>query len=254
MAYDEKFVRGLEWMWGDGFLSPGGREEVREILRGTSIEGQTVLDIGCGIGGIDRLLVTEHKARKVVAIDVIETLVTRARLDTEAAGLTGRIEYRLVEPGQLDFDDAEFDVVFTKDAIVHIKDKRSIYEDIRRVLRPGGVVVGSDWLGGDKTEQSERVRAWLDFSKLDFHFHTAAQLKRLLMQVGFSSVRTRDRNGWYGDAVRVEIASVSGERRSGFVEKFGEEMAANRLQSSTLKMKAVDAGELRPTHFSAVRT
>ncbi len=58
---------------------------------------------------------------------------------------------------------------------------------------------------------------------------------------------------WYGSAVRDEISTVSGERRSEFVEKFGEEMADNRLQSSTLKMKAVDAGELRLTHFRAVK-
>lgn len=253
MAYDEKFVRGLEWLWGEGFLSPGGREEIEEILRGTSVEGKKVLDIGCGIGGIDRLLVTEHKAQKVVGIDVIEALISRARHDTKAAGLTEQIEYRLVEPGSLEFDDAEFDVVFTKDVIVHIPDKRSIFEDIHRVLRQGGVLVGSDWLGSDNTNQSERVRAWLDFSKLDFHFHTAAQLQRLLTEVGFGSVRTRDRNSWYGNAVRDEISTVSGESRSKFVEKFGEEMADNRLQSSTLKMKAVDAGELRPTHFSAVK-
>lgn len=253
MAYDEKFVRGLEWLWGEGFLSPGGREEIEEILRGTSVEGKKVLDIGCGIGGIDRLLVTEHKAQKVVGIDVIEALISRARHDTKAAGLTEQIEYRLVEPGSLEFDDAEFDVVFTKDVIVHIPDKRSIFEDIHRVLRQGGVLAGSDWLGSDNTNQSERVRAWLDFSKLDFHFHTAAQLQRLLTEVGFGSVRTRDRNSWYGNAVRDEISTVSGESRSKFVEKFGEEMADNRLQSSTLKMKVVDAGELRPTHFSAVK-
>ncbi len=240
-------------MWGKGFLSPGGREEIDEILRGMSIKDTKVLDIGCGIGGIDRWLVTEHKARKVIGMDVIEALICRARHDTKAVGLAEQIEYRLVEPGPLEFDDSEFDVVFTKDVIVHIPDKRSIFEDIHRVLRQGGILVGCDWLGSDNTNQSELVRDWLDFSKLDFHFHTAAELRRLLTEVGFDSVRTRDRNSWYGNAVRDEISTVSGERRSEFVEKFGEEMVDNRLQSSTLKMKAVDAGELRPTHFRAVK-
>ena len=253
MAYDDQFVRGLEWLWGDGFLSPGGREEISEIMRGISIKDNTVLDIGCGIGGIDRLLVTEHKARKVIATDVIESLIERARNDSKLAGLAEQIEYRLITPGPLEFDDGAFDVVFTKDAIIHIQDKRSIFEDIHRVLRRGGLLVGSDWLGSDTTEQSKLVHDWLDFSKLDFHFQTAAQLQELLTDIGFGSVRTRDRNDWYKQAVRAEIAMVSGDSGQMFAEKFGKEMADKRLRSSTLKMRAVDAGELRPTHFSAVK-
>ena len=253
MAYDDQFVRGLEWLWGEGFLSPGGREEISEILRGISIKDKTVLDIGCGIGGIDRLLVTEYKARKVIAIDVIEPLIERARNDTKLAGLAGQIDYRLVSPGPLEFDDGAFDVVFTKDAIVHIPVKRSIFEDIHRILRQGGLLVGCDWLGGDTTDQSELVRDWLDYSKLDFHFQTAAQLQDLLIDIGFGSVKTRDRNDWYKQAVRAEIAMVSGDSGQLFAEKFGEEMTDKRLRSSTLKMRVVDAGELRPTHFSAVK-
>lgn len=253
MSYDDQFVRGLEWLWGDGFLSPGGQREISQIMRGISIEDRLVLDIGCGIGGIDRLLVTEHKARKVIATDVVESLVERARHDAGLAGLAGQIEYRLVSPGPLEFDDGEFDAVFTKDAIVHIPDKRSIFEDIHRVLRQGGILVGCDWLGGEAAGHSELVRDWLDYSKLDFHFQTAAQLRALLTEIGFGSVRTRDRNGWYRQAVRDEIAMVSGDSRHKFAEKFGEEMADARLRSSTLKMRVVDAGDLRPTHFSAVR-
>ena len=241
-------------MWGDGFLSPGGREEIAEIMRDVDITNKKVLDIGCGIGGIDRLLVTEHGAQKVIGIDVIESLVDRAITDTKKAGLADQIEFRLVEPGPLEFDDGDFDVVFTKDAIVHVPDKRAIFEDIYRVLNNGGLLVGCDWLGGDTTEGSQTVKDWLDFSKLDFHFQTASELSDLLRDIGFGSVRTRDRNRWYRDAVRAEINMVSGDSGKEFADRFGEEMAVKRLTSSTLKMKAVDAGELRPTHFRAVKT
>ena len=254
MAYDANFVRGLEWLWGDGFLSPGGREETAEILRGVDLADLKVLDIGCGIGGIDRLLVSEHGARKVIGIDVIESLVDRAIADTKKAGLADLIEFRLVEPGPLEFDDGDFDVVFTKDAIVHVPDKRAIFEDIHRVLNCGGVLVGCDWLGGDTTEGSQIVKDWLDFSKLDFQFQTASELSDLLRDIGFGSVRTRDRNLWYRDAVRAEINMVSGDPGKEFADRFGEEMAVKRLTSSTLKMKVVDAGELRPTHFRAVKS
>ena len=253
MAYDDNFVRSLEWLWGEGFLSPGGSAEVYEILKGTVVRGKKVLDVGCGIGGIDRLLVTDYGAEKVIGIDVIDRLIARAEHEAEEAGLTEWIEYRLVDPGGLDFENESIDIVFSKDSIIHIEDKQKFYEEIFRILKFGGEFVGSDWLGSETTNQSQRVRDWLDYSKLDFHFCTAEQMMKLLKQVGFASVSTRDRNEWYRSIVRDEISRVSGENRLQFVNLFGEGMAESRLVSSTLKMEVVDAGELCPTIFQAIK-
>jgi hypothetical protein len=41
----------LEMIWGDGFMSPGGPDEVMRIVAGHDIAGCSVLDIGCGLGG-----------------------------------------------------------------------------------------------------------------------------------------------------------------------------------------------------------
>ena len=240
-------------MWGEGFLSPGGAAEVYEILKRTVVRGKKVLDVGCGIGGIDRLLVTDYGAEKVIGIDVNDRLIARSKHEAEEAGLTKSIEYRLVESGELNFKDESIDIVFSKDSIIHIEDKQKFYEEIFRILKFGGEFVGSDWLGSETTNQSKRVRDWLDYSKLDFHFCTAEQMMKLLRQVGFASVSTRDRNEWYRSIVRDEISRVSGENRLQFVNLFGEEMAESRLMSSTLKMKVVDAGELRPTIFQAIK-
>ena len=46
--YDDGMQALLQIIWGDGFLSPGGGEEVARLLEGSDIAGCTVLDIGCG--------------------------------------------------------------------------------------------------------------------------------------------------------------------------------------------------------------
>ncbi len=252
MAYDDKeFIDGLEWLWGKGFLSPGGPQSIADIMRDTDIRGQSVLDFGCGIGGIDQLLVTTYGAAQVTGLDVVESLIERARLDAANSGLSERIEYQLAQPGGLQFDEFSFDVIFTKDTVIHIPDKLEIYQEFYRVLRPQGVLVGSDWLGSDGTDDSDLVKEWLDFSKLDFHFCTATELRKYLQTVGFTCVETQDQNEWYRHAVREEISRVSGKNRREFVRRFGEQQADARLTSSTLKMNVVDAGHLRPTIFSA---
>ncbi len=254
MAYeDNHFIEGLEWLWGKGFLSPGGPEAIADILSGTDIRNRSVLDFGCGIGGIDQLLVTEYGAADVTGLDVVDCLIDRARTDAAKCGLSDRIKYQMVEPGNLQFSESAVDVIFTKDTIIHIPDKLDICQQFFRILKPGGLLVGSDWLGSDATNDSERVREWLDFSQLDFHFCTASELNEALHSSGFESIELRDRNTWYQRAVRDEINRVSGTNGKQFARRFGEQQAAKRLISSTLKMKVVDAGELRPTLFRALK-
>ena len=68
--YTEEFVAGLEWIWGEGFLSPGGPDEIAAILEGLDLGGAEVLDIGCGLGAVELLLVREHGAARAIGIDI----------------------------------------------------------------------------------------------------------------------------------------------------------------------------------------
>ena len=68
--YDETLQALLQLLWGDGFLSPGGPDEIRRLLAGSDIRGSRVLDIGAALGAVDVLLVQEHGAASVVGIDV----------------------------------------------------------------------------------------------------------------------------------------------------------------------------------------
>ena len=44
--YDLNAMRFLETLWGEGFLSPGGPDEVDRVLEKVTIQGKTGLDIG----------------------------------------------------------------------------------------------------------------------------------------------------------------------------------------------------------------
>jgi SAM-dependent methyltransferase len=74
--YDAGMLALLQIIWGDGFLSPGGADEVARLLEGSDIGDCEVLDIGCGLGAIDELLVTQYGARSVVGIDIDPPLLT----------------------------------------------------------------------------------------------------------------------------------------------------------------------------------
>ena len=89
--YDAGMLALLQAIWGDGFLSPGGAEEIARVLEGSDIGGCRVLDIGCGLGAVDELLVTRHGASSVVGIDIDPALLEDMRGRIERAGLADRI-------------------------------------------------------------------------------------------------------------------------------------------------------------------
>ncbi len=51
VQYPDHFVERLHTVWGTGFLSPGGSQEVREIARDIDLADKDILDIGCDTGG-----------------------------------------------------------------------------------------------------------------------------------------------------------------------------------------------------------
>ena len=75
------------------------------------------------------------------------------------------------------------------------------------------------------------------------------ETKSALEASGFVDVRMNDRNAWYRDEVRAELATLEGDRLTGLADRIGREQAAYRLRSSQLKKEVIDEGFLRPTHF-----
>ncbi len=251
--YPDDFVAGLEWIWGEGFLSPGGVGEVRELLKGIDLKGKRILDIGCGLGAIDVLMVGEFGAGSVIGIDVESALLERAHETARKAGLQDRLEFKLVAPGPLPFSADEFDIVFSKDSIIHIPDKGILYADVFRVLVAGGVFVASDWLYGGEPNISDVMKSWLEIVHLDFALLSPKACADLLKETGFEEVRIRDRNAWYRGEVLREIASVDGERKGRLAAKIGHEKAAHRLASSQAKLEVVKSGELCPCHLFGMK-
>jgi phosphoethanolamine N-methyltransferase len=253
MQYSKSFTDALQFMWGAGFLSPGGPEEVDDMLRGQSVAGRRVLDIGSGLGGVDLLLVERHGASEVVGIDVEEQLIEAARELASSAGLSGRIQFQLVEPGPLPFPEASFDVVFSKDAMVHVDDKPALYKEIIRVLKPGGAFLASDWLWAEGAGSHPVVQAWLSKGPLRFVFTTLPEAEAALSAAGFKDVSVEDRRALLQASNRLEVEALEGPARKRLAEIVGEEMAMSRLNGARGRQGALDTGNLIPSHLKATK-
>jgi SAM-dependent methyltransferase len=250
--YDDGMQALLQIVWGDGFLSPGGPAEIARLLEGVDLHGKAVLDIGCGLGAIDVLLVESHGAEHVVGIDLEPDLVAQAKRRVAAAGLEGRIDVRTVDVGPLGFPDASFDVVFSKDSLVQIPDKSAIFAEIRRVLKPGGRFVVSDWLRGGSGPYSAEMLEYFRLEGITYNMASIEQSVGALRAAGFTEVIARDRNDWYLDLARRELESLAGEWYPLIVERIGAARAEHFVVNWRQLVLVLERGELRPAHLLAV--
>ena len=78
IEYSDEDIIEFEAIFGEGFLSPGGQEEVAKIVENVNLAGKDVLDIGIGIGGPACLLVENHGAARVTGIDVEDPVLEKA--------------------------------------------------------------------------------------------------------------------------------------------------------------------------------
>jgi len=251
--YDDGMLTLLQLIWGDGFLSPGGTEEIARLLEGSSIDGCKVLDIGCGLGAIDALLVREHGASSVVGVDIDPELIERMRSRMARAGLEDRIEGRRVDGGPLPFEAASFDVVFSKDSLVQIPDKAAIFAEILRVLRPGGRFIASDWLRGGSGAYSPEMVEFFRLEGITYNMASLEESAAALRAAGFGDVQIRDRHAWYLPLAQRELESMEGALGPLIVSRIGEARARYFVDDWRQLVLVLERGELRPGHVKAVK-
>ncbi len=249
--YPPRLIAMLESVWGQGFLSPGGAEEVARIVGAHDLTAKSVLDIGCGAGGIDIALVRNHSAGYVVGLDVEDAVLTHARALIADASLSGRIGLVKVAPGPLPFPPQCFDVVFSKDSIIHIPDKHALMRQVCRVLRPGGWFIASDWLIGTDGPPSPEMAAYIAAEGLDFGMASPARYRDAMAQAGFAAVQTVSRNAWYREQARVELARLQGDAGAAAARIVGADFVAQNIAIWSRMIPVLDSGEHCPTHLFA---
>ncbi|HUG10084.1 MAG TPA: arsenite methyltransferase [Opitutaceae bacterium] len=183
--------------------------------------GQIVLDLGAG-AGFDAFIAARSvgPTGKVIGVDMTPEMVSKARANARKSSVAN-IEFRLGEIESLPVADASVDVIISNCVINLCPDKRRVYREAFRVLRPGGRVAVSDVVAREELP---------DEVKRDLALHSGclagatlqSELLEILKEAGFTSIGIRAK----GNSDEV---ITSWESKRGFESKvFAAEVTASK--------------------------
>lgn len=226
-------------MYGKGLISLGGYAAVDRMFAGLDLHHKHVLDIGFGIGGMAHYLAATCDAQ-VTGVELQAWMVDYATETTPAAA-KGKVHFLTYgEQGNIPLPPACIDLAYSKGVLTNVKDKRSLFQEIARVLRPHGEICLIDWLappdGGPKAEH-------LATGELSYK-ETEDSYRETLAGCGFEKIVCTDVSQEYLTYVQ-ELADVLSA--PAHIETYGDilgsELRKTLLNSNAKLMHAMVSGE-----------
>jgi ubiquinone/menaquinone biosynthesis C-methylase UbiE len=103
-------------------------------------DGDFILDVGSGPGTISSMLAKNFPKSKVIGVEPEESLISKAVDFTKAQKLDNRCTYAKGLADSIPVDDNTFDFAYIRLLLQHIENPSSIFKELQRVVKPGGIV------------------------------------------------------------------------------------------------------------------
>ncbi len=125
-----------------------------EAIRSRTRPGSRILSVGCGGAEKEMHFVNDLPDRHFVGLDLAESALERARQKIEVNGVKN-LELVSGDFNDLSLDANDFDVVLGSGAIHHIENLEGFWAQCRHTLRPGGIVVGQEYVGPNRFQWTD---------------------------------------------------------------------------------------------------
>jgi ubiquinone/menaquinone biosynthesis C-methylase UbiE len=165
------------------------------------------LDVGTGTAQIPIELCKRQLQVQVIAIDMAEHMLRVGNRNVERAGFAKRIQLQRCDAKKMPFENGSFDAVISNSIVHHIPAPLTVFSEMARVVKPGGVVFVRDLL---RPSDAATLKSLVQTYAVDANAHqqkmfgeslhaalTLAEVRDLVRRVGFDPAdvaQTSDRH------------------------------------------------------------
>uniref|UniRef100_A0A8K9XY35 phosphoethanolamine N-methyltransferase n=1 Tax=Oncorhynchus mykiss TaxID=8022 RepID=A0A8K9XY35_ONCMY len=219
--YTRKGILRYEKMFGAGYVSTGGHSTTKEFVN--------LLNLKPGM--------------KVGLFYFYASIVLNMFY------MSFNVHFEVADATKREFPEASFDVVYSRDTILHIDDKLAMFKRFHSWLKPGGQVLITDYCCGEKPwtppfQEYVKQRGYI--------LYTPPQYGKFLQQAGFSNVRAEDRTTQFMQVIQTELERA-GAMEDEFIKEFSEEDYLAIVNGWRDKLKRCKSGDQRWGLFHATR-
>jgi len=246
--YSPRSIRRYERIFGADFLSPGGLETTRTICETLDIRaGARVLDVGSGLGG-SAFYMNRTYGAVVTGVDILPQMVAMATQRVVERGIAG-VDFIEGDILDLDLPAASFDLVYSRDAFLYIKDKPALFRTLHRLLAPRGRLFVSDYACGPGPLSAE----FTDYATGAGYSLVEPEVYGAIVETaGFQDVRVQDATAAFTAILEREMAGIRGG--AGDPENDLDPEDRDYLVARwERKIRWCQRGEMRWAHFRAQR-
>lgn len=227
--YRTESILLYENVYGEDFVSPGGRDMARELIGRMRLPpGSRVLDVGCGLGGSAFVMAREFELL-VDGIDLSKNMLEIARRKLESHGLAEQVDFEWGDCLELDCDN-RYEAIYSRDVFLHIHDKQRLFSVLHAALCPGGQLLFTDYCCGPEP--------WTDnfaeyVSDRGYDLHTPEDYRALVESAGFMHVTGEDISARFieileADLERIEALELEASVRDKLARSWRQKLERSR--------------------------
>jgi len=251
--YTDNSIRRYEFIFGKTFVSTGGLQTTQEFCSSLNLHpGELVLDVGVGAGG-SAIYMAKTFGVHVKGVDLSSNMLNCANDYKRqlSKDLQDRLEFAQCDITATEFPADSFDVIYSRDTLLHIGDKETLFRKFYQWLRPGGRVLISDYnRGEDETKYSAEFKNYL--ANRGYFLIPVSTYGSLLRKAGFPNAQANDVTKLFIEILETELQRLRTNKVE-FLKHFSSKDYSDLEDGWTAKLLRCSKGEQKWGLFSATK-
>lgn len=244
----------VEKLWGEGYVTPGGAEQVEKMLPLLELDSKkSALVLGAGLGGINETIV-EKTGTWITSLERDPELAAIAKGAMQRAQLTKQAPVHPSTMESLQLKPKSFDRALSFEGTFTVADKKAMFASVCESLRVDGELMFTDFVLPDTNPPNEQVKIWMAAEPAQGKptlWPLEAQiglLRSLNMEVRPVDDLSRDYKTWVMSGFMRFMSTVT---KTEMIEMAAELVA--ELEYWTKRTNAIDSGGVKVCRFHAIK-